>query len=301
MGIPKMKILIRISIVLATSAVAMAGFAQDKAMHLASAQYDSQNATNSNAPQTAPAHLRYGFRENAPIEDDGSFYDTFIKGRLHIGLSYTKMSMDETSTPHEKAYLGNLDTLKEDDTGKAGITIKYDFCDYAAIMFAYDMSAKLSAWNNSSESTDGSLELDGYTLQAIGQYPWEAVEGKVTATPYVGLGFASFSADWSYAPWWHYGWGSPDAYSNAGNSSNEPHNGYSRWMIPEDPSAALTYSIGVVLQLYRHVDIDIFYRVVDLDDVKAKFRTYGTDGRVVKTGAFPASFSAFGIALKYVF
>ena len=235
------------------------------------------------------------------FEDENSFFNTYIKGRLHIGLSYADMSMDETSTPHEKAYLGNLDTIREEDTGAIGLSIKYDFCDYAAIMFANDMKAELSLWHNSGLSSDGSLKLDGYTIQAIGQYPWEIKEEKVSLIPYIGLGVTYMSASWSYANWWHWGWASPSDYEKYANGSTKPHNNYSRWMLPEDPSSAFTYTIGLVVQLYSHLDIDFFYRVVDLDDVETDFRVRSPHGPLMIHGAFPAQFSAYGVALKYVF
>ena len=237
---------------------------------------------------------------NVLLEED-SFFDTYVKGRLHMGLSFTRLSMDRLSTPHERAFLGNLDTLKEEDTEQVGFTVKYDFCKYFSVMYADDMHAELSAWNNNSESPDGSLKLDGYTVLAIGQLPFEAVEGKLSLTPYIGLGYSDISANWSYANWWHWGWSSPQSYANIGNGSREPHKGYSRWMIPEDPSSAFTYSIGLVVTAFAHLDLDIFYRAVDLDDVKTNFRTGSASGRILREGSFPAKFSAFGVALKYVF
>ena len=238
---------------------------------------------------------------DAPLEDNGSFYETYVGGRLHIGVSYTSLSMKETSTPHERAYLGNLDTLREKDTDALGLTIKYDFCEYLAIMFAYDMHAELSAWNCGYKSTDGSLKLNGYTVQAIGQYPWEVVDGKASLIPYVGLGASDISASWSHANWWHLGWQSPEDYDKLSDGSTRPRNGYSRWMLPDDPSLAFTYSLGLVIQLYSHLDIDVFYRVVDLEDIETKFRTGSPKGHVLREGAFPAKFSALGVALRYVF
>ena len=73
------------------------------------------------------------------------------------------------------------------------------------------------------------------------------------------------------------------------------------WMLPEDPSSAFTYTIGLVVQLYSHLDIDFFYRVVDLDDVETDFRVRSPHGPLMIHGAFPAQFSAYGVALKYVF
>lgn len=238
---------------------------------------------------------------SVPVEKGNSFYDDFIKGRLHIGLSFTSLSMDETSTPHEKAYLGNLDTLREDDTENVGFTVKYDFCRYLAMMFSYDVHAELSAWNWGSASSDGSLELDGWTLQAIGQYPLDVADGKVVITPYVGLGFSDISAKWEYANWWHWGYGSPEDWAKRSNNVQAPNNGYSRWMNPEDPSTAFTYTLGLSFQFFEHLDIDVFYRLVDLDDIKTTFHAGAQDGKILGEGAFPAKFSALGVALRYVF
>jgi hypothetical protein len=168
-------------------------------------------------------------------------------------------------------------------------------------MFANDMNAELSVWNNSGLSSDGTLKLKGYTVQAIGQYPWVISEEKVSLTPYLGLGLTDVSASWSHAAWWHYGWSSPADYEQYGNGSTKARNGYSRWMLPEDPSAAFTYTLGLVVQVYSHLDIDFFYRVVDLDDIDTNFRVRSPSGPLRIRGAFPAKFSAYGVALKYVF
>ena len=243
----------------------------------------------------------FGHGDTVAQDKDESIYGRVIKGRRHVGASLAKMSMDKTTTPHENSFLGNLDTLKEDDTSSVGLSLKYDFCDYLAIVFADDIDASLSAWNYTSASTDGSLELSGYSLMIVGQYPMEVPALKTVATPYAGIGFSDISASWSYKPWWHYGWASPEDYDEHSGGSDKPHNGYSRWMLPSSPSKAATFAAGVSFVVCRHLDLDLSYRVVDLDDVSAKFRSYSPTGRVVREGSFPAKFSALCIALRYVF
>lgn len=254
-------------------------------------------AVTANASPGSDAHL------DAPLAADGgdTLYGRFVKGRLHIGVSYASLSMDKTTTPHEKSFLGNLDTLKEDDTSAVGLSLKYDLCDYIAVVFADDIDASLSAWNYTSASTDGSLELDGYSLMLMGQYPLEVPSLMTVAVPYLGAGFSDISASWSYKPWWHWGWASPEDYDNYSDGAAKPHNGYSRWMIPSSPSKAFTFTAGVSLVISRHLDFDLSYRMVDLDDVSAKFRSRSPTGHIVREGAFPAKFSAFCAAIRYVF
>lgn len=268
----------------------------------ATATVAQTQAATAQSSRYAPSYYGTAFDDaSGPFDSWDSFYGTFIEGRLHLGLSYAKISMDKTSTPHEKAFLGNIDTLKEDDTGQFGFTVKYDFCDYLAILFADDMRAELSAWNYDGASTDGSLILDGYTLQLLVQYPFEIQQAYLKIVPYVGLGYSWISARWSYASWWHWGWSEPEDYEKYGNGEQKPHNGYSRWMLPEDPSTAFTWALGIDFTVYGHLGIDFFYRVVDLDDIDTDFRTHAPDGRLMREGSFPASFSAYGVALRYVF
>ena len=265
-------------------------------------------------PRTTPARKatvppdaygRYSYVYSLEAEED-SFYTAYIKGRLHVGVSFTSSAAKETKAPSGTCYLGNLNQMKEEETSGIGFNIQYDLCDYVALAFANDAHLELSAWNQPTAehpytSTDGALEIDGMLFQVILQYPFRFDDNNWALTPYVGLGVTEVSTKWSHAPWWHYGWSSPADYAQYGNGSKTPRKGNSRWMVPDDPSSAFTLTVGLSFQMMEHLDVDVFYRTVSVDDVDAKFHRNRPTGHVEREGCFPAEFSTLGLALRYVF
>ena len=250
--------------------------------------------------QYHPVYQQQGSHTHVGYEED-SFYDSFIKGKLHLGASYTTSAAKTTTAPAGEYYLGNLNNLKEEDMAGIGVNIQYDLCDYIGLSFATDTHVELAAWNQINESTDGSIVMDGMLYQIIVQYPFRFTDYGFTLTPYVGLGIMDLSTEWSYANWWHYGWSTPDDYKHYGNGAKKPHNGYSRWMVLEEPSNPFTFTLGLAFRLLEHLDIDVFYRQVSVDDIQATFHTGKANGPVMREGSFPAEFSTFGAALRYVF
>lgn len=230
---------------------------------------------------------------------DGSFFDKYVANRVHLGLSYTHSMASKTSAGAHSYFLGYLDTLKEESSDGIGLALQYDISDYFGILFANDAHLELSAWNNGNESTDGTLELDGMTLMGLGQYPFVFPEQRLDITPYAGLGITMIDASWSHEAWWHYGWPSPAEY--AANGSPRRRHGRSRWMCVDDPSPALTLTLGVAARYYTHFEFNVFYRYVNVEDIDATFRYDSTSGRICKTGSFPAKFSSLGASISYIF
>ena len=228
-----------------------------------------------------------------------SFYDSYIKGRIHVGLSATTSFAKETTAPAGTTYLGNIYHFKEDETTGIGFNVRLDLCDYVALSFANDAHLKLASWNKNIAASDGALEIDGTALQVLLQYPFRFEDGW-SLTPYIGLGVSDIEAKWSYAPWWHYGWATPEDYRTYGNGSTDTR-GSSRWMVLAEPDRAFTFSVGVSCQLLEHLDIDVFYRQVAVDDIDATFRYNRIHGPVAARGSYPAEYSTLGLALRYVF
>ena len=244
--------------------------------------------------QQQSSHHHVGYEED-------SIYDSFIKGKLHIGAAYMSSTAKTTTAPAGEYYLGNLNNLQEEDMAGFGVNIQYDLCDYIALSFATGTHVELAAWNQMDESTDGSIVMDGMLYQIIVQYPFRFTDYGFAFTPYVGFGIMNLSTEWSYANWWHYGWSTPEDYKHYGNGSTKPRNGYSRWMVIEEPSDPFTLTFGLAFQILEHLDLDFFYRQVPVDDIKATFHTKKANGPVMREGSFPAEFSTFGAALRYVF
>ncbi len=231
--------------------------------------------------------------------EEESFYDSYIKGRIHVGLSVTTSSADETTAPNGGYYLGNIYNFKEEETTGIGFNIRLDLCDYIALSFANDAHLELASWNKNISASDGALEIDGTAFQVLLQYPFRFEEGW-SLTPYIGLGMSDITAKWSYAPWWHYGWATPEDYATYGNGSTDTR-GSSRWMVLAEPERAFTFSIGASCQIMEHFDIDVFYRHVAVDDIDATFRYNRIHGAVAASGYYPAAYSTLGLALRYVF
>ncbi len=246
------------------------------------------------APRTSEPENRdpIGFGEE-------SFYDSYIKGRIHVGVSATTSFADETTAPHGGYYLGNIYHFKEEDTTGIGFNIRLDLCDYIALSFANDAHLELASWNKNIAASDGALEIDGTAFQVLLQYPFRFDEGW-SLTPYIGLGMSDIKAEWSHAAWWHHGWATPEDYNTYGKGSTEDR-GSSRWMRLAEPDRAFTFSVGASCQLMEHLDIDLFYRHVAVDDIDATFRYNRPRGPVAARGAYPAAYSTIGLALRYVF
>ncbi len=261
------------------------------------------NAATGQAHRSAYA---YSGREERIEFEEKSFYETFIKGKVHVGVSFTTSTAKETKAPDGTCYLGNLDELREDEMTGIGFNIQYDLCDYIALSFANDMHVEHAVWNrpteaHAAESTDGNLILEGMLYQVILQCPFRFSDNAWALTPYVGVGITDIKAKWDHAAWWHYGWSSPADYEAYGRGSTAPRKGNSRWMVLEEPSSAFTFTAGLSVQILAHLDLDFFYRMVSVDDIDAKFHRRKPTGPVEREGYFPAEFSTIGFGLRYVF
>ena len=287
----------------ANAAHAAPAAAHAHAAHVTPAAAHANTATAGQAHHSANTY----YSRNERIEfEEKSFYETFIKGKVHVGASVTKSKAKEITAPAGTTYLGNLDDLREEDMSGIGFNIQYDLCDYVALAFANDMHVEHAVWNKPTEahpyeSTDGNLILDGMLYQVILQCPFRFYDNAWALTPYVGVGITDIKAKWEYAAWWHYGWSSPADYAYYGNGSTASRKGNSRWMVLEEPSSAFTFTAGLSLQILAHLDLDFFYRIVSVDDIEAKFHRRKPTGPVEREGSFPAEFSTIGFGLRYVF
>ena len=296
----------------ASHATPTAAHATPTAAHVAPAAHaNAAHATpavahTSTTGQTHHAANTYSSRDERIEFEEKSFYESFFKGKLHIGASFTKSTAKETTAPAGTTYLGNLDDLREEEMSGIGFNIQYDLCDYVALAFANDMHVEHAVWNKPTEShpvesTDGNLILDGMLYQVILQCPFRFYDNTWALTPYVGVGITDIKAKWDHAAWWHYGWSSPADYAYYGNGSTASRKGNSRWMVLEEPSSAFTFTAGLSLQILAHLDLDFFYRTVSVDDIEAKFHRRKPTGPVEREGSFPAEFSTIGFGLRYVF
>jgi len=253
------------------------------------------SASARNAARPAPARAE-------PAPEEPSFYDDWIAKRLSIGLALTygwvrdgHVSYDSTQKHN---FIGNINDMDERDGVAVGLVARYAFLPWLAVEAANDFRCDLDAQNMDGASCDGTLKLRSWRLQAILLWPDETW----AVRPWAGIGIEDVSASFSHAPWWHYGWSSPEDYARYGQGSKKPHNGAMRTMSVEDPGIAPVLSLGVTAELHRNVRLDVFGRWTGCDDVSVTFtRTEGHRVTIRRTGAFPAEHFAVGVALRAVF
>lgn len=240
--------------------------------------------------------------EPAPVLVAPSFYDVWIKGRLSIGPTYTKVSVKDTHIPYREdrqgLFIGNINDMQEDGTTGFGLAIRYEILPWLAVELAGLDRADLRACNEDGMSCDGTLEIRSWRAQGFLQWPFETVP----VTVYAGAGAANVDTKFSHAPWWHYGWSSPENYDKFANGSTEPRNGAMREMDVDDAGYALVTTVGATLRLHDHLHLDVFWEKVDSDDIDVDFYRVTRYGKShMLSGHFPTGYTAIGASLRYVF
>ena len=236
------------------------------------------------------------------VFDPEGFYEQWIEWRLSLGITLAKARVRHRHVPYdpeqEHNFLGNINDMREHGDVALGLVARYEILPWIAVEAANDMRADLDARNNDGLSCDGTLVLRGWRVQALIFWP----EPQWIVRPYVGLGFEHVDASFRHAPWWHYGWSSPEAYEEQGHGSKSPHNGVTRTMIVKNPGFAPAVSLGATVGLHRYAQLDAFVRWTDFDDAETVFRRREGDREyTMRTGAFPAKHTVYGIALSAVF
>ncbi len=236
------------------------------------------------------------------LEEDDSLYDLILANRLSIGLAISSSSMKKKSVPydpeHSANFLGNINKLDESDMTGVGIVVRYELCPYVALQFSNDLYAELGMWNHDGESRDANFVIEGNTYEVLLMYPIDSIY----CTPYIGLGWTDLSCSIEYNNWWHLGWDSLESYNTYSGGTKEPRNNITRWILVDDPSSAFTYSVGVSLQLFRHAQVDLFYRAINSDDATLEFRKrIKTASSHMMDGYVPTECSMFGASVRFVF
>jgi len=227
-------------------------------------------------------------------------YETLIEERLSIGARITSYSLSETERPpdpnQELTFLGNLNRLHSVSNNRIQPVVTYRICRYLALEYTQDrVSARTQ--NRDTDGTegsyDGTVQLSGPIFSAMLRVP---IYDRII--PYVGIGYASWSAKYIYEPWWHLGWGSPEQYDKAGRPGTST--GKIRHMYVEDDSATVL-TLGLAIKLSRYAELDFMMRRMDLMS-KAEFvAELGSEMRPLRSGDFPMKHRAYGAALSVIF
>ena len=231
-----------------------------------------------------------------------SFAETWIAGRLAVGPAVSRISVRDRHVPYDpeqpRNFLGNINDMQEDGCTGLGISVRYALLPWLAVEASGPGRADLRACNKDGESCDGTLRLRTWGARFLLRWPAE----DWWVNPYAGFGFEHVSASFKHAPWWNFGWSSPEDYEKYGNGSKQPHNDASRRMELSSPGLTPCFSLGAAVRLHANAELDLFGSWTDSDDVDVVFhRTDGGFTRPMRSGAFPTKHVSYGVALRYVF
>ena len=185
-------------------------------------------------------HAEPSFEAGVPLRDrPPSFYgkhiDPLIGKRLTVGARMVENKLKETSRPANRddglTFLGYINELEPLDESGVRLVVGYRLCPYLGVEFSHDEVAARTR-NYNTGLSDGVLRLSGPVFAATLSYP---VTDKLS--PYVGLGYAPWSASFEHDDWWHLDYDSPEAYEAHGSPKGVLYEDRSRCIEVGDDSA----------------------------------------------------------------
>lgn len=229
-----------------------------------------------------------------------SAYDLLVARRLSLGAQTSRFSLRETERPadpnQELTYLGHINRLEAEQDSAPHLVAGYELCPYLSVEYTDDRVAA-RAYNYDVDGvagpTDGTVVLSGPIFSVQARLPLYD-----TVFPFVGYGYAPWSASFEYAPWWHLGWPSPEAYAEAGSPGTRV--GHQRIMELDDDTANVL-TAGVAVKLHRHAELDFCMRRMDLTAPARFYTQIGQTRTLLRSGEFPMDHTSYSVALKAVF
>lgn len=297
--------------VLAASLFAVSGIvlAQQAAMAPESAiePVAPQKEVKTNAPETTQAAVvrpaARSFESVTPkytFENEDTFYNKWIKGRLTLGVSVSRLWLtdNEISTPDvskKHNFLGNITRLEEESPTTVAPVLTYLVCDYFRVGLGYDkVCGRTYNWNNG--ESDGNVEMKGPSILFEGAYPF--LDGMLV--PHAGLGVTFYSGDFDEDTWWRFAYSDPWSWQYLGSTSKS-RTGYFREIDVDDEVAAF-FTIGFEYNPFENLMIDVSFKVTEVDpDCKWGYRKGNGNFSQQGTGHFDLSHYALTIGASYRF
>ena len=202
-------------------------------------------------------------------------YPEYIQGHLEVGTRSTGYTFTEDTQgePFDGSFLGSLNEVHESQNyAPIKFFIQYKINPYFGIGTAYDQfKAVTGSSPHGEDGGDGTFTLKGMYFYLLGAYPNET-----RFTPFVEVGFVSYSSDFEEDDWWYEG---------------------GKRVIHAESEVGSIFAIGCDIHVYEKWSVDVYFRHVNVDqDVDYVFRSY-----VHTPGTFTLSHNEYGIGLKYSF
>lgn len=219
------------------------------------------------APQVTP--------EVTPVPEEEVMKCGNPRGPWKVGARMVQFKLDETQRggkvdgEYVNTYMGSISYLDEDQDNTPRIFAQYRIRKSPVwIGMTYDrVRAVTLEADKDPDHGDGTIDISGYV-----PYIHAAWENKTPLTPFVQLGYAFYKADFEENEWGADG---------------------RRYVKVSDPNG-LEIAGGLDVRLYKNLQLDLFVRQMNVDDVTGKWYSYGQEGGEV---VFPLSNTAYGIGL----
>ncbi len=230
---------------------------------------------------------------------DGSFYDTWLRGRLSIGLKYSSATLTKADRPADptntKTFIGNVNQLEEENPYYAPV-VEYALCDYVRLEVSYyKVSARTRNFNHN-QTSDGIVTMSGPYLGLKLQVPlWER-----RIFPYFSIGEALLHGDFDEDDWWYYGWSMPEDWETAGKPTGM-RGGHTREIHVEDCNTFI-WGFGLAVRPIPNLELEAFYTSGD-PSADNEFG-YGYANKPFdkhKDGDFTLDNHMWGFCAKFVF
>lgn len=225
-------------------------------------------------------------------------YETALKNKLTVGLRRTSFSFEDTERPEDETrtetYLGYINELRPEKESSVGWVVGYEPCRYVALEYSQEeVSAR--TWNFNNHASDGVLKMSGPIYGATLRIPVQE-----WLSPYVGVGYAPWSAEFQTEDWWALGYASEADHIALGRPATPPVEGARRVIEVEDDDCRFLV-FGVSVRLHRNVSVDVMMRKLELTSKAAFYRVVDDVPVLEQTGAFPMDHTSYGVSIHAIF
>ena len=195
---------------------------------------------------------------NSSLDNDGSFYNTWIKHRLSAGLSFSYMGLTDAERNKSHTFLGNITKLKLDDEFMVVPDIKYDLCDYLQLGISYSYM-KIGTYNWNNGLGDGYARMQGPTVRLEFEYPM----CEYRFFPHLGFGVAFLNCEFVEDANWRLGYSNYEAWAARGFTSRTAFGKFRD--IEIDDVVAPMWTVGASYRLHPNLELDLSFRMMYAD------------------------------------
>ena len=187
-----------------------------------------------------------------------SFYDTWLKDRLSIGLGFSYATLTDSERPKDaqnnRTFIGFV--WKLEDTDQIGVLpeLRYWAADHLRLVLALDRVSARTRNYNAEKHSDGVADLWGPQLLVEGVYPL----CDETVFLHAGVGVVYDFADFNEVNWWKLGYSSKADWEYLGRPSKSRQDYHREIRVDDD--FGWTIAAGVSWRPAPRFELDVSLR-----------------------------------------